>query len=329
MDRIDVAVIGVALMDLPLGPLDEHIFQQETVVVPEIKLTTGGDALNEAVILSRLGKKTALISRIGTDMLGDLIIERCKAEGVDHSRLERDPETDTRINVVVIGKDGQRHFVKNMGPGSGSLEPADIDYGFVAKAKAVSLASIFSSRLRNPETVLNILKEARAHGVATFADMVPMTGGETMEDLREAMPYLDYFLPNREEASLLTGLSDPDEMADCLLTYGIGTVVIKLGSEGCLVKSRKERHRIPAFSVDAVDTTGAGDNFAAGFITAVLDGGELLECGLFASAVAALSTEAVGATKAVMNKDQVMEFLLKNKTEQAYRLMEKDKIAPR
>lgn len=329
MDRIDVAVIGVALMDLPLGPLDEQIFKKETVIVPEIKLTTGGDALNEAVILSRLGKKSALMSRIGTDMLGDLLVKRCEDEGVDHSRLQRDPQTDTRINVVVIGKEGQRHFVKTTGAGSASLEPEDIDYGFIAGAKAISLASLFCSRLRNPETVLKILKEARAHSVATFADMVPMTGGETIRDIGEALSYLDYFLPNREEASLLTGLSDPDEMANQLLSYGPGNVIIKLGQEGCLVKNRKERYRIPAFSVDAVDTTGAGDNFAAGFITAVLDGMELEECGIFASAAAAVSTEAVGATEAVTDKNQVMEFLLKNKSEQAYRSIERDKIEPR
>lgn len=309
MDRFDVVCIGVVLIDLPLGPLDEGIFHKETTMVPRIGLTTGGDAFNEAVILARLGKRPALMGHIGMDMLGDLIVKRCEEEGVDCRGLRRDPQTETRINVVVIGKDRQRHFVKTQNTGSRSFHADEIDYGLIEKAAAVSLASIFCSKLRDPETILKILKTAKENKVVTFADMVPMTGGETISDIAEALTYLDFFLPNREEAAMLTGLQDPDEMADCLLQYGIKNVIIKLGKEGCLIKNSQKRYRIPAFQAEAVDTTGAGDNFAAGFITAVLDGMELDACGTFANAVAAASTESVGAVGGVKNKPQVEAYL--------------------
>jgi len=308
MDRIDVVCIGVVLIDLPLGPLDEGIFHEETTMVPTICLTTGGDAFNEAVILARLGKRPALMGHIGMDMLGDIIVKRCKEEGVDYSRLRRDSQAETRINVVVIGKDGQRHFVKTQNAGSKSFRVDEIDYGFIGKAAAVSLASIFCSKLRDSETILKILKTAKESKVVTFADMVPMTGGESINDIAEALTYLDFFLPNQEEAAMLTGLQNPDEMADCLLQYGIKNVIIKLGKEGCLIKNRQERYQIPAFPADAVDTTGAGDNFAAGFITAVLDGMELEACGTFANAVAAASTESVGAVGGVKSKPQVEAY---------------------
>lgn len=311
MNRVDVVCIGVVLVDLPLGPLDEQIFHKETTMVPRIGLTTGGDALNEAVILARLGKKPALVGQIGADMLGDLIVKRCAEEGVDYSKLKRDPGTDTRINVVIIGADGQRHFVKTQSAGSGSFRADEIDYGFIEKASAVSLASIFCSKLRDPETILTILKTAKEGNVVTFADMVPMTGGETILDIADALPYLDYFLPNLEEAAMLTGLQDPDDMADRLLQYGIKNVIIKLGNEGCLIKNSQERYRIPAFPVEAVDTTGAGDNFAAGFITAVLDGMGLEACGEFAGAVAAASTQSVGAVGGVKGRRQIETCFLK------------------
>ena len=309
MDYFDVVCIGVVLMDLPLGPLDEQIFNEETTTVPVIRLTTGGDAFNEAVILARLGKKPALFGQIGMDMLGDLIVKRCEEEGVDHSRLRRDSDTDTRINVVVIGNDGQRHFIKTRSAGPGSLRPEEIDDDFIGRSRAVSLASIFCSKLRDPKTILKILKTVREKGLIAFADMVPMAAGETIKDIEAVLPYLDYFLPNREEAALLTGLQDPDEMADCMLRYGIKNVVIKLGREGCLIKNKKERYLIPSFPAAAVDTTGAGDNFAAGFITAVLDGMELKACGSFANAVAAVSTETVGAVGGVKNKMQIETYL--------------------
>ena len=313
MDCLDVVCIGVVLLDLPMGPCDEQIFYKETTMVPKISLTTGGDAFNEAVILARLGKKPALMGQIGSDLLGDIIVRRCEEEGVDHSRLQRDPKTDTRINVVIIDKEQQRHFIKTQNAGSISFRSEDIDYNFIKKARAVSLASIFCSKLKDPEVILKIVKTARENGVVTFADMVPMTGGETIKDISEALPYLDFFLPNKEEAAALTGLRLPDEMADCLLGFGIKNVIIKLGKDGCLIKNQHQRYLIPAFPAEAVDTTGAGDNFAAGFITAVLDGMELKDCGVFANAVAAVSTESVGAAGAVKNKNQIEAYLLKNK----------------
>jgi len=308
MDRFDVICIGVVLMDLPLGPVDGQIFSQETTMVPNITLTTGGDAFNEAVILSRLGKKTSLIGHVGRDMLGDIIVKRCEEEGIDHSRMLKDPEVSTRINVVVIGKDGQRHFIKTKGPGSRSFQADELDLDWIKNAKAISLASIFSSKLRDPALLLEIVQAAKRNQIVTFADMVPMTGGETREDIEAIFPYLDYFLPNLEEAAILTEQKDPEAMADCLLEYGIKNVVIKLGREGCLIKNKNEYYRIPAYQSNAVDTTGAGDNFVAGFISAILDGKDLETCGRFACAVAGISTEFFGATTGVKNKEQVEAY---------------------
>jgi sugar/nucleoside kinase (ribokinase family) len=252
MNRFDVVCIGVVLVDLPLGPLDEQIFREETTMVSSIALTTGGDALNESIVLARLGKKPALIGQVGKDMLGDIIVRRCEEEGVDHSRLKMDPKTETRINVVVIGKDGQRHFVKTQGAGSRSFLPDEIDYGMIGNAKAVSLASIFCSKLRDPETICRILKTARENGAVTFADMVPMTGGETIRDIAGALPYLDYFMPNLEEAAMLTGHYDPDQMADCLLHHGIKNVIIKMGREGCLIKNNTLPTMTPQITAIAI-----------------------------------------------------------------------------
>jgi Sugar kinases, ribokinase family len=305
MEMIDVACIGVVLMDLPLGPLDEQIFREETTMVDQIALTTGGDAFNEAIILARLGKRPALMGQVGDDLLGEIIEKRCDEEGVEHSRLQLSKEAKTRINVVIVGKDGQRHFIKTLTPGSGSFHPEDMDFDFIKKARAVSLASLFCSKLKDSKTVLQVLKTAKDNKLITFADMVPMAAGESLEDISGALQYLDYFLPNLEEAEMLTGLENWDEMADSLLSYGVKNVVIKLGKEGCLIKNREERFLIPAFPARAIDTTGAGDNFAAGFISAVLDGSELKDCGVFANAVAAASTECVGAVGGVVDRRQI------------------------
>ena len=308
MKCLDVVCIGVVLLDLPLGPVDEQIFHNESTMVDQIRLTTGGDAFNEAIILSRLGKKTALIGHIGKDMLGDMIVRCCQNEGIVHDGMLKDPEAETRINVVLIDREGQRSFIKTNSSVSRSFLPDEIDYDLIKNAKAISLASIFCSKLRNMDTLMQILKTARENQVVTFADMVPMTGGETIKDIEVLFPYLDFFLPNQEEASMLTGCQDPDTMADFLLEKGVKNVIIKLGKDGCLIKNTKERYFVPAYQAKAIDTTGAGDNFVAGFISAILDGNKLLGSGDFANAVAAVSTEAAGATEAIENKSQILAY---------------------
>lgn len=305
MKKFDVVCIGAMVVDLPLGPVDENIFQGETTIVEDIQLTTGGDALNEAIILSRLGNSCALIGHIGKDLLGELIIKKCEEDNVDYSGVMRDEHSSTRINVVLYKQNGERHFIKNLRSDSGSLRDVNINYEMVKNAKAISLASIFSSKLTDKDIIFKILKCASENGVTAFADMVPMTRGETLEFLTESLPYLDYFLPNLEEGKMLTGESTPEGIADCLLRNGVKNIIVKNGKEGCFIKNKNYQFYIPAFNAKAIDSTGAGDNFVAGFITAYLDGKTLYECGKFANAVAAVSTEKVGAVTAVRNRDQI------------------------
>ena len=119
----------------------------------------------------------------------------------------------------------------------------------------------------------------------------------THSEAAAALSRLDYFFPNLHEASALTGERDPDAVADALLDCGVKHVALKLGGKGCLLKSRKERHLIPAVpGVRCVDTTGAGDTFAGAFIAAILESRSFADCGRFANAAAALCVETVGAT---------------------------------
>ena len=140
------------------------------------------------------------------------------------------------------------------------------------------------------------------------ADTTKRKRGERLEDLREVWPLVDYLFPNREEAALLTGEGDADWMADRFLEAGVGCVVLKLGAEGCLIKSRNLRIAVPAVEgITCVDTTGAGDSFAAGFLCGLLEGRDLRECGILANACGSLAVEAVGAARGIESRRQVEE----------------------
>ena len=341
MKRDEILVIGVALLDLPLGPVDEGIFHRETTQLPQIRLVSGGDALNQATVLARLGQRPVLLAHIGDDRLGRLIQYHCWQEQIDDSALREEKGAETRINVVLVRPDGQRTFLKNTTATSAPFRPAggfpgapmiagaplSIDPDRFRRAAAVSLASLFSSKLRDAAFVTQVLAAAKAGGALTFADTVPPTAPPSapvlappsaplagyLAEMAPYLPTIDYLLPNQEEAALLTGESDPETAAARFLEAGLGTyaagrhlpaggpagsgaVVIKLGADGCLICTRSRTIHVPGFLARTVDTTGAGDTFVAAFLSRILAGDDLADAGRFANRLAARSTEHMGAT---------------------------------
>lgn len=306
MKREEILCIGVALLDMPLSPIDETVFRRETTMLPKIPLTTGGDALNQATILRRLGEKVALIGHIGDDRLGRQLLYHCWQEGIDADSMVVEKGAETRINVVLVTPDGQRSFLKNDTAVSRPFQSGDIDLERVKRAKVVSLASLFASKLRDPAFITQVLTTAKTAGALTFADTVPPTslsgGPEAFDSMLPYLPHIDFLTPNQEEASLLTGEADPATAAARFLEAGLGlanhggTVVIKLGAEGCLITTRTQSIHVEGYLAKTIDTTGAGDTFAAAFLSAILNGKGLEEAGRLANRLAARSTEYLGAT---------------------------------
>lgn len=223
---------------------------------------------------------------------------------------KQDGEIDTSINVGLVTADGERTFVTNRNGSLWKLNINDVDFGRFSQAKLLSLASIFNSPLLDGKALTEIFTQAKAHGLIICADMIKPRLNETLNDIRQALSYVDYLFPNYAEAKLLTGKETLDEIADSFLNCGVKTVVIKTGKRGCFIKRADMKLEVPAVSgITAIDTIGAGDNFASGFISALLEGKPLRECALFANATAAISVLSVGATTGVKNRTLVEQLL--------------------
>lgn len=310
MDNIEVICIGAAIVDIPLQPVSKNIFDVDSYPLERIAMTTGGDAINEATIISRLGHGTALMSRVGDDAAGHFILAHCRRENIDIHSLKQDGEINTSINVGLVTADGERTFVTNRNGSLWKLNINDVDFGRFSQAKLLSLASIFNSPLLDGKALTEIFTQAKAHGLIICADMIKPRLNETLNDIRQALSYVDYLFPNYAEAKLLTGKETLDDIADSFLNCGVKTVVIKTGKRGCFIKRADMKLEVPAVSgITAIDTIGAGDNFASGFITALLEGKPLRECALFANATAAISVLSVGATTGVKNRTLVEQLL--------------------
>ncbi|HJB30033.1 MAG TPA: sugar kinase [Candidatus Blautia faecavium] len=309
--ELDVICVGAAIVDIPLRPVSRDMFETESYPLEQISMTIGGDAINEATILSRLGKKAALMSMVGDDAVGRYVIESCIKNGVDHTSVKVKKGIDTSINVGLVTEDGERTFITNRNGSLWKMTIEDIELKRFSQGRILSLASIFNNPLLDGKALVHIFKEAKKSKMVICADMIKARLGETLEDIREALSYVDYFLPNYEEACMLTGKTDLDEIADVFLACGLKHVVIKTGKRGCYIKGKEEgAMAVPAVQgIWALDTIGAGDNFAAGFIAALLEGKNLRECGEFANVTASVSVQSIGATTGVVSRQQVEERL--------------------
>lgn len=311
MQNPEVAVIGAAIVDIPLAPISPEAFAAHSTPVERIAMGAGGDALNEALVLARLGRAPLLVSVVGEDAPGDFVLRTLRDAGVDASCVVREAGLDTGINVVLVGADGERRFVTSR---TGSLRRLSLAHILPAleapafeRVKIACLASLFVSPRLTLSDTARLFDALKARGVTLCADTTRPKNGETLADAAPALSRLDYFFPNLAEAAALTGETDPDAVADALLDCGVRHVALKLGGRGCLLASGATRRLVPAVPhIRPVDTTGAGDTFAAAFIAALLEGRDFIDCGRYANAAASLCVESVGAVSGDWSRSDVI-----------------------
>lgn len=312
MAKFDVMCVGTAIVDIPLYPISQKALQQVSQPLDDISMKIGGDAINEATIITRLGNRVALVSAVGDDSAGHFIHDFAVANQVNVDHLKLSPELTTSINVGLVWEDGERTFFNNRHGSLWQMSEADIDIDAIKDAKILSLASIFNNPKLTNDVLVKIFKKAQHESMTICADMVKSRQGEGLEDIKEALSYVDYFFPNYDEAAELTGKTDLDEIADTFLDLGVKHIVIKVGKKGCYIKDHRLSRMVPAFKKPAgvkIDTTGAGDNFVSGFIAELVRGQSFADCAVFGNAVAAVSIEALGATAGVKNRLQVENMI--------------------
>ena len=305
----EVFLFGAGIVDVLAQPVSAAVFQLDSVAANAVTLSTGGDALNEATVLSRLGHGAALRTVLGMDEAAELVLAHLRKEGVI-ALAERRAELATGVNIVLVDEKGERRFITNPGGSLRKLSLADVlaalDTPEFESAKIATLASIFVSPELNASDMETLFCQCRQAGKFVCADMTRPKRGETLSELKGALRHLDWLFPNASEACAVTGCSEATDAANALLNAGVKHVAMKLGGSGCLIASQQGMWRMPAVSgVRAIDTTGAGDTFAAAFQAALLEGGDEAECAAFANAAASLCVEAVGATGAAMNRDRI------------------------
>lgn len=303
-----ITVIGNAIIDIIAAPISDNIFERESTSADTIKSSFGGDALNESIILSRFGKNVELITKVGKDDSGERILNFLNKNHIDTSKTSIDANVETSINIVLVDNTGERRFITNPRSSQRRLEKKDIIHHIASFGQIISLASMFISPMLDIPAMEDIFRAIKEYPDKILSvDLVRNKNGLTLSDLEPILQYIDFIMPNSDEIAVLTGTHDLHKNACALIDAGCKYAVIKCGKDGCLIKSRDLECYIPAYPTDrCVDTTGAGDCFAAGFLWALSENWPIPDCGCFASAVASCAIEQIGATAGVQSLDEAL-----------------------
>ena len=304
--KYDVICIGMALVDSIIRGFIPQPVSASGYLAASGTLNVGGEAVNEAMAAAKLGLRTGILCALGEDAAGEMVAGALRKCGVETELIARAPQTP--VTTMFVRGDGSRKSVTNDAHRY-NFHPEKHAETFTS-ARGVILGSLFRAPFDDPEIIYEVLSAAKKAGQITVADTkLPNFKKLSLDDLRDSLPLIDFITPNEDEAAFFSGRKEPEEMADAFLERGVKKVIVKLGGKGCLLKTGEQTVRIPGYRIEAVDATGAGDNFVAGFVSEILRGSTDGEALRFANACGAICTTSVGAATALKNRDQVLKWM--------------------
>jgi len=313
LKRIKVSCVGILVADIFSSILPKLPRPGELISVDDIPLSAGGCATNTAVSLSKLGIPTGVIGKVGEDLFGDFVINYLNERGVDTSRVARSNKMDTSKTIVLLTATEDRRFIHNFGANA-EFGIDDVDFDYIAQSKVIYVGGYLDLPRLNQAGLIKLFKFAKERGIITILDVVVAHPHPNLiNQCKDAFLYTDFFLPNEDEAKLLTGKDDPQSQAEIFLTYNPQMkVVITMGEKGSLLRTKDKVILAPSYKVKIVDPSGGGDAFDAGFISGILEGWDLESTLKFASATGASAVRAMGCTAGVFTREEALNFIKDN-----------------
>ncbi len=268
----------------------------------------GGPVATALVTLSRLGIQSRLNGIIGDDKEGDKITRSLEEEKIDMSGLIKRNGTSSQIAHIVIGQNNGTRTIFWKRPSGETLKPEELNDTFLDTTDLLLLDGLMK------EVSFFSARKAKEHNIPIMLD-----AGRVREGTIELAKLCDYVVGSEEFATELGWKNNPETFKQHILNLGLGITTITLGSRGSVTFAHNEIIEIPAFPVNVVDTTGAGDVFHGGYIYGLLQGWKLKDTIRFASAIAAMKCEQVGGRAGIPDLPGAIKFL-NNRGYKNYRL---------
>jgi sugar/nucleoside kinase (ribokinase family) len=292
---------GVHVLDVLVRPVEAIPEGQGGELVEEIRVTAAGSAGGTALVLAKLGASVKSAGAIGRDAAGNMLLSLLERDGVDTSLLARRDDVQTSASVLPIRPNGDRPAFHVVGA-NGTFGPDDLPPEEIEAATHLHLGG---PEFMGGEAAGPLLARAREHGVVTSADLLAPGEPGLLDWIGPALPELDYLLPNDDQVLALTGSEELEAGCRALLDRGVGCVAATCGADGVVVVDENGAERVPAFEVDAVDTTGCGDAFSAGFLRGLSLGRDRTDAAVLGCAAAAMVAQGLGTDHGDFDLDAV------------------------
>jgi sugar/nucleoside kinase (ribokinase family) len=283
----------------------------QLLAVDAMPFKAGGCAANVAIDLTKQGFSVDVVGCLGRDASAKVLLDCLDRFGVGCDRLAYTETYPTSTTVILLVRGQDRRYIHSFGANK-AFTIEQIDPAWLEGVKVFYLGGLFAMPGIKTGRCVELLAACRRKGIATVVDVVLPHDFAGQADLHAILPHADYFLPNDDEAKLITGLDDPDGQVRALLAMGAGTVVVTQGKAGATAGRGGKLWRSGIYKMNVIDPTGSGDAFAGGIVTGIARGYDLpamLQC---ASALGASATRAIGTTDGVFTAGELDAFLKDN-----------------
>jgi len=291
--KADAVIIGELNIDLVFLDVPLPEFEKEKLA-QDMRFTMGSSSAITAHNLSVLGARVGLIGKSGVDYFGSYMIEQLRSGGVDVSGIIRDSNLKTGATIV-LSKNGRKALLTYMGAMT-NLTAGDIDWNYIGRFRHLHLGCYYLQTGIKSQ-VPSVFARAQEMGLTTSLDTNWDPEERWGEEIYDVLKYTNIFFPNDAEALNITRTKNLDDAVNNLSSY-VDILAIKCGREGSILSAGGEKHRVNGFSVNAIESTGAGDSFNAGFLSKYLKGEDLMQCVNFGNACGALAVTQPGGTGA-------------------------------
>lgn len=308
-----VLCVGDMEVDIFASPIARLPKPGEMVLSDRIAIFPGGNALNTAIALRRLGENVAVAGSIGDDTLGRLLLDQMQAQGLDVRGVRQEPGGMTAATFILRAEGEDRRFIHSLGV-EATFSGVHVSPELIHDNGIMLVGGYLKLGTWDDNVLADLMCHARQRNCMVVLNIcIAQDSGVDPGRCLSLLEHVDVFVPNEDEACILTGETVPACQAKALRRAGARVIVITRGGQGLYADDGERTIEMGIFQVPLVDPSGCGDCFSAGLIAGLLRGWDTVQSLEFASAVGAIGATALGCTDGVPSFATVERFLKENK----------------
>ena len=304
--KIDIVCMGEAMVEFTRvnGSKGEVLYIR----------SLGGDTSNCAISAARQGVNVAYLSAVGDDQFGKIAIDTWLAEGIDVSQVLVDPNSPTGIYFIDPAPEGRNFTYYRAGSAASRMSSISSSRALLSRTAILHLSAITQAiSIASTEPSFEAIGIVKKNGGRVSYDTNLRLNLWDLEEARrvinETLTQVDILLPSLDEAQILTGLDNTEDILNFYLQFEPEILALKCGIEGAIVICEGRKEYIPASNVNAIDTSGAGDTFAGAFLAQLIQGESPFEAARFAVVASGISVQGYGAMAPIPNRKQVLRAM--------------------